>query len=69
MSVTPKARGRGVASSLTNILLERAEGLGCERVVLHSSEMAVGVYERAGFMRQCELPVYANAALWASRGN
>jgi len=69
MSVTPKARGRGVASALTNIMLERAESLGCERVVLHSSEMAVGLYERAGFVRQCELPVYANASLWASREN
>jgi len=69
MSVTPKARGRGVASALTNIMLERAESLGCERVVLHSSEMAVGLYERAGFVRQCELPVYANATLWASRDN
>jgi ribosomal protein S18 acetylase RimI-like enzyme len=69
MSVTPKARGRGVASGLTDILLERAERLGCERVVLHSSEMAVGIYERAGFVRQCALPVYANATLWASRGH
>jgi GNAT superfamily N-acetyltransferase len=69
MSVTPEARGRGVASALTGILLERAERLGCERVVLHSSEMAIGVYERAGFVRKCELPVYANATLWASRGN
>jgi ribosomal protein S18 acetylase RimI-like enzyme len=67
MSVTPEARGKGVASTLTEVLLDRAESLGCRRVVLHSSEMAVGMYERAGFTRQCEMPVYANAALWASR--
>jgi len=69
MSVTPEARGRGVASALTHTLLDRAEALGCHRVVLHASEMAVRVYERAGFVKQCELPVYANAALWASREN
>lgn len=67
MSVTPEARGKGVASTLTNILLERAQSLGCERVVLHSSEIAVGIYERAGFIRQCRMPVYADATLWGSR--
>jgi len=67
MSVMPEARGRGVASALTGTLVDRAEALGCHRVVLHASEMAIGVYERAGFVKQCELPVYASAALWASR--
>ena len=67
MSVTPEARGKGVASALTQILVERAATLGCRRVVLHASEMAIGVYERAGFVKQCDLPVYANATLWASR--
>lgn len=69
MSVRPAARGRGVASALTHIVLRRARELGCSRVVLHSSEMAVGVYERSGFRAACELPVYANATLWASRGH
>jgi ribosomal protein S18 acetylase RimI-like enzyme len=67
MSVTPEARGKGVASALTQILVGRAEALGCRRVVLHASEMAVGLYERAGFIKQCEMPVYANATLWATR--
>lgn len=67
MSVTPEARGRGVASTLTHTLVDRAEALGCHRVVLHASEMAIGVYERVGFVKQCELPVYGNAPLWASR--
>jgi ribosomal protein S18 acetylase RimI-like enzyme len=67
MSVRPEARGKGIASALTNIALGRAKELGCRRVVLHSSEMAVGVYERAGFTKRCEIPVYANAMLWASR--
>lgn len=67
MSVRPEARGKGVAGALTGLVLRRAQKLGCARVVLHSSEMAVRVYERAGFERQCELTVYADAPLWASR--
>ncbi len=41
MSVQPKARGKGVAQGLTATALRRAQELGCHRVVLHSSEMAV----------------------------
>jgi ribosomal protein S18 acetylase RimI-like enzyme len=67
MSVRPEARGRGVAAGLTTVCLAHAKELGCERVVLHSSEMAVRVYERAGFRPVCELTAYADAALWASR--
>lgn len=67
MSVRPQARGRGVASALTDIALRRAKELNCRRVVLHSSEMAVGVYERSGFIKRCDLTVYANSPLWASR--
>ena len=52
------------------VRVEAHSGDTCHvRVVLHSSEMAVGMYERAGFTRQCEMPVYANAALWASRAS
>ena len=64
MSVRPEARGKGVASAFTNIAIERAQSVGCTRVVLHSSEMAIGVYERAGFTKQCEMTVYANAPVW-----
>jgi ribosomal protein S18 acetylase RimI-like enzyme len=67
MSVRPQARGRGVASALTDVALGRAKELKCRRVVLHSSEMAVGVYERSGFRKRCDLTVYANSPLWASR--
>ena len=67
MSVKPEARGRGIAGELTTTLLQRAQELGCHRVVLHSSQMAVDVYRRAGFLEQCSLTVYANAPLWSSR--
>jgi ribosomal protein S18 acetylase RimI-like enzyme len=67
MSVRPEARGKGIARALTGLALGRAKELGCTRVVLHSSQMAVGVYERAGFTKQCDFTVYADAPLWASR--
>jgi len=65
MSVTPRARGRGVASALTAALLRRAREEGFERVVLHSSEMAKGLYGRAGFVEVCPLTVHGTAALWS----
>lgn len=65
MSVLPEARGRGVASALTGALLRRAREEGFSRVALHSSEMAEGVYRRAGFAAVCQLTVWATAALWA----
>jgi len=65
MSVLPEARGRGVASTLTGALLRRAREEGFSRVALHSSQMAEGVYRRAGFKAICPLTVYATAALWA----
>ena len=67
MSVRPEARGRGVASGLTTVALQRAIALGCRRVVLHATEMAVGVYARAGFVERCPLAVYATTDLWSGR--
>lgn len=67
MSVLPEARGRGIAQGLTTALLRQARELGVRRVVLHSSEMAVGVYERAGFVAHAPLAVYATARIWSGR--
>jgi ribosomal protein S18 acetylase RimI-like enzyme len=64
MSVLPDARGRGVASGLTTVLLERARDAGCTRVVLHSTDMAVGVYRRASFAERCSMDVFATAPIW-----
>src|SRR5207244_1733579 len=50
---------------LTAVLLERAREAGCSRVVLHSSEMAEGVYRRAGFVAHCRLPFHATTAVWS----
>jgi ribosomal protein S18 acetylase RimI-like enzyme len=65
MSTRPEARGRGVASGLTTVLLRGAKESGCRRAVLHSSDMAVGVYRRAGFVERCRFTVYATAPLWS----
>jgi GNAT superfamily N-acetyltransferase len=65
MMTLPEARGHGVASGLTAVLLARARKLGCKRVVLHSSDMAAGVYRRAGFVESCRFTVFATAPLWS----
>ena len=65
MSVRPEARGQGVARGLTTTLLQRAKQLGCRRVVLHSSEMAVALYRNAGFINRCQLTVYATQQIWS----
>jgi len=65
MMTLPEARGRGVASGLTTVLVGRAKELGCQRVVLHSSDMAAGVYRRAGFVERCRFTVFATAPLWS----
>ena len=65
MSVPPRWRGRGIAGGLTTKLLERATGAGCTRVVLHSTDMAVPVYRRAGFADVCPIVFYATAQVWS----
>lgn len=63
VSVKKEARGRAVASVLTEHLLRRAVELGRTRAVLHSSEMAVNLYRRLGFVERCAIPVYATTNL------
>jgi len=65
MSVTPDARGQGIAGGLTTVLLAHARRLGCRKVVLHSSEMAVEVYRRAGFIDRCAMSVFATGPIWS----
>jgi hypothetical protein len=43
------------------------KGLGCQRVVLHSTDMAVGVYRRARFVEHCMLAFYATAPIWSDK--
>lgn len=65
MFVPPEARGRGVARALTTTMLQRAKEAGFHRAVLHATDMAVGVYRRAGFVEQCTITVFATASLWS----
>jgi ribosomal protein S18 acetylase RimI-like enzyme len=67
MSVRPEARGMGIAGALTQTLVAQAKSLGCRRVVLHSSAMAVGVYRRAGFVERCPLVFFATAPIWSGK--
>ena len=66
MYVAPEARGQGIAGGLTSTLIRRGQELGCRRVVLHATEMAVGVYARAGFVEHCRLTVFATAPVWSN---
>jgi ribosomal protein S18 acetylase RimI-like enzyme len=65
MSVRREARGLGIAGRLTDTLLAQAKELGSRRVVLHSTEMAIGVYRRAGFVERCELTFFATGRVWS----
>jgi ribosomal protein S18 acetylase RimI-like enzyme len=65
MSVVPEARGRGIATSITRAMLNRAKEAGCARAVLHSSEAAVPLYRRTGFTPRCSLQAYATGSLWS----
>jgi len=65
VSVRNEARGRGVASILTEHLLQRAVELGRQRAVLHATPMAVSLYRRIGFVERCEIPTYATTHLHA----
>lgn len=49
MYVDPASRSRGVARAMTGELLAWCRERGCRSVRLHSTPMAVPVYERLGF--------------------
>lgn len=49
MYVEPDLRGRGIARALMDEALAWARERGCSKVKLHSTPMAVPVYEKLGF--------------------
>lgn len=65
--VRPVARSHGIARRLNELAIGQAVELGMKRVVLHSSEMAVNVYRRLGFLERCTLSVYATAPLHSTQ--
>ena len=65
MSVRTEARGRGVAAAMSGAMMRDARERGLRRAVLHSTDMAVGVYRRLGFEECAVATVYATAQLWS----
>lgn len=61
--VKPEARGYRVATTLMELMIDAAFESGRKRVVLHSSQMAFGMYLRMGFAARCSLPCYATTPL------
>jgi GNAT superfamily N-acetyltransferase len=53
-----EARGRGVGYAVTAILMQLARRAGAAHAVLHATEAGRPVYERAGFVKVCEVPMY-----------
>lgn len=47
--VDPDYRGRGIGQRLIAHVVDEATARGAERVVVHSSDLAVPLYERVGF--------------------
>jgi ribosomal protein S18 acetylase RimI-like enzyme len=66
VAVKPEARGRGVATALMNEAMSRGKANWARRAVLHSSSMALSMYQRMGFIERCKLPVFATAALFGT---
>jgi GNAT superfamily N-acetyltransferase len=54
IATLPEARGRGVGTAVTGMLLRVAAERGCTHAVLHSSSMGRPVYERLGFDHVCD---------------
>jgi predicted N-acetyltransferase YhbS len=58
LAVAGAAQGRGVGEALVRACIERARGLGCQHVVLHSTtwmQTAHRLYGRLGFERRPDL--------------
>lgn len=64
VAVQTEARGRGVARALMDEALARAQALEARRCILHSSEMALPMYRKMGFVERCLLPVYATRSIF-----
>ena len=52
MATDPAHRGRGHGTELTRACIEHARRCGGRRVWLQARPAAVGLYERAGFVRE-----------------
>lgn len=64
LAVIPGARGQGVARSLVQEALTRAQAAGARRLVLHSTQMALPLFERLGFAARCEFGLHTTAEMF-----
>ena len=55
--VRPEWRGLGMASALTQTLVEYLHALGCSQVRLHASPAGRPVYEKLGFLPSTEMRI------------
>ena len=53
--VKPEHRGRGIAGSLTQVLMQYLQSQGCTEVRLHASPAGRPVYEKLGFLPASEM--------------
>ena len=66
VAVRPEARGQGIATALMNDAIRIGVEAGARRAILHSSSMALSMYQRMGFVARCALPVFATGALFGT---
>lgn len=66
VSVLPEARGKGLATAMMVEALSKAKGLGARTCVLHSSNMALPLYKRLGFVEHCVLSVFATGPIFGT---
>lgn len=59
VATRPEGRGLGLATTLTLTALHAGRAGGCTTGVLHSTPMAVGLYQRLGFERVADFEIYA----------
>ena len=57
----PEARRQGIGAALTLAPLREARAMGYRIGILHSSEMALGLYRRLGFQEYCKMSHYVRA--------
>lgn len=58
MYTLPSHRGHGIASKLFALLVEEAKGHGCERIMLHATDMGRPIYEKQGFTNATDTMKY-----------
>ncbi len=58
VATTPSARGHGVGRAVTLAPLLEARAMGCHLGVLRSSDMALPLYQKLGFVEHCRFDDY-----------